>query len=138
VLFLEVTAADPAEVEARLQVTGEERHGHRILGMESSAVPNAIAAVLLPIRDLTGECPHVFFDWTEATRWRTWCAFDRRQRRGRPGHPRGPPRGRTRSPAAALPPRRLSAVAERQSADLERLPGRPATDLRAAGKRALT
>ena len=33
--------------------------------MESSAVPNAIAAVLLHIRDLTGKRPHVYFDWTE-------------------------------------------------------------------------
>jgi hypothetical protein len=65
VLFLEVTVADPSEFEARLQVTGEERHGHRILWMESSAVPNAIAAVLLHIRDLTGECPYIYFDWTE-------------------------------------------------------------------------
>jgi hypothetical protein len=65
VLFLEVTVADPSEFEARLQATGEERHGYRILRMEISAVPNAIAAVLLHIRDLTGECPHIYFDWTE-------------------------------------------------------------------------
>jgi hypothetical protein len=65
VLFLEVTVADPSEFEARLQVVGEERHGYRILRMESSAVANAIAAVLLHIRDLTGARPHVFFDWTE-------------------------------------------------------------------------
>ncbi len=65
VLFLEVTVADPSEFEARLQVTGEERHGYRILRMESSAVPNAIAAVLLHIRDRTGARPHIFFDWTE-------------------------------------------------------------------------
>jgi hypothetical protein len=65
VLFLEVTVADPSEFEARLQVTGEDRYGYRILRMESSAVPNAIAAVLLHIRDLTGARPHVFFDWTE-------------------------------------------------------------------------
>ena len=65
VLFLEVTVADPSEFEARLQVTGEERHGYRILRMQSSAVPNAIAAVLLHIRDLTGKRPHIYFDWTE-------------------------------------------------------------------------
>jgi hypothetical protein len=65
VLFLEVTVADPSEFEAQLQVSGEERHGYRILRMESSAVPNAIAAVLLHIRDLTGQRPHIYFDWTE-------------------------------------------------------------------------
>jgi hypothetical protein len=65
VLFLEVTVSDPSEFEAQLQVTGEARHGYRILRMESSAVPNAIAAVLLHIRDRTGQCPHIYFDWTE-------------------------------------------------------------------------
>jgi hypothetical protein len=65
VLFLEVTVVDPSEFEARLQVTGEGRHGYRILRMESSAVPNAIAAVLLHVRDLTGARPHIYFDWTE-------------------------------------------------------------------------
>jgi hypothetical protein len=65
VLFLEVTVVDPSEFEAQLQVTGEERHGYRILRMESSAVPNAIAAVLLHLRDRTGKRPHIYFDWTE-------------------------------------------------------------------------
>jgi hypothetical protein len=65
VLFLEVTVADPSEFESQLQVTGEERHGYRILRMESSAVPNAIAAVLLHVRDRTGKRPHIYFDWTE-------------------------------------------------------------------------
>jgi hypothetical protein len=67
VLFLEVTISDPSEFEAQLQVTGEERYGYRILRMESSAVPNAIAAVLLHVRDLTGKRPHVYFDWTEGS-----------------------------------------------------------------------
>jgi hypothetical protein len=65
VLFLEVTVVDPSEFESQLQVTGEERYGYRILRVESSAVANAIAAVLLHIRDLTGKRPHVYFDWTE-------------------------------------------------------------------------
>jgi hypothetical protein len=67
VVFLEVTVVDPSEFESRLQVVGEERHGYRILRMESSAVANAIAAVLLHIRDLTGKRPHVYFDWTEGS-----------------------------------------------------------------------
>jgi len=67
VVFLEVTLSDPSEFEAQLQVTGEERHGYRILRLESSAVPNAIAAVLLHVRDLTGKRPHVYFDWTEGS-----------------------------------------------------------------------
>ena len=64
-LFLEVTVVDPSEFESQLQVTGEERYGYRILRMDSSAVANAIAAVLLHIRDRTGKRPHVYFDWTE-------------------------------------------------------------------------
>ena len=46
-------------------MTGEERHGYRILRIGSSAVPSAIAAVLLHIRDLTGKRPHIHFDWTK-------------------------------------------------------------------------
>jgi hypothetical protein len=65
VLFLEVTVSDPSEFESRLQVVGEERYGYRILRMESSAVANAIAAVLLHLRDLAGKRPHIYFDWTE-------------------------------------------------------------------------
>jgi hypothetical protein len=65
VLFLEVTVADPSEFASQLQVTGEERYGYRILRMESSAVPNAVAAVLLHLRDVTGKRPHIYFDWTE-------------------------------------------------------------------------
>jgi hypothetical protein len=73
-LFLEVTVADPSEFASHLQVPGEERHGYRILRTESSAVANAIAAVLLHIRDRAGKRPHIYFDWTEGNRWRTCCA----------------------------------------------------------------
>jgi len=65
VLFLEVTITDPSDFETELYVTGEELHGYRVLRVASPSVPNAIAALLLYIRDITGSPPHVYFDWTE-------------------------------------------------------------------------
>jgi hypothetical protein len=65
VLFLEVTVRDPSEFESALDVTGEERHGYRILKVESPSIANAIAALLLYIRDTTGKLPHTYFNWTE-------------------------------------------------------------------------
>jgi len=65
VLFLEVTVLDPSEFASVLHVTGEERYGYRILRADSSAVPNAIAALLLYIRDRTSTLPHAYFEWTE-------------------------------------------------------------------------
>jgi hypothetical protein len=67
IVFLEVMVTDPSEFETELHVMGINRAGYRILRVASPAVPNAIAALLLRIRDLTGGPPHIYFDWTEGS-----------------------------------------------------------------------
>jgi hypothetical protein len=65
-LFVEVTIRDPSEFETELNVHGEVLHGrYRVLTLESATVPNALAALLLDIRDRTRRRPHIYFEWTE-------------------------------------------------------------------------
>jgi hypothetical protein len=65
VLFLEIQPGDASEFSDILRVQGVEVGGHLILRSQSPAIPNAIAALLLYIRDETGVIPHVYFGWTE-------------------------------------------------------------------------
>ncbi|MFL6107535.1 MAG: amino acid transporter [Marmoricola sp.] len=66
VIFVEVTVGDPSDFSAPLSVTGVVEHGHyRVLRLEASSVPNALAALLLEVRDRTGAIPHIYFEWTE-------------------------------------------------------------------------
>jgi hypothetical protein len=65
-LFVEITLRDPSEFETELNVRGEIMHGrYRVLVLESAAVPNALAALLLHLRDQTRRRPHIYFEWTE-------------------------------------------------------------------------
>jgi hypothetical protein len=65
IVFLEVEVADPSEFARELDVRGVEIEGYRVLRTESPAVPNALAAIMLGIRDETGIRPHLHFQWSE-------------------------------------------------------------------------
>ncbi|HEX8344357.1 MAG TPA: amino acid transporter [Actinoplanes sp.] len=65
-IFIEVTVADASDFETELHLRGEIlHHRYRVLAVQSSSVPSAIAAMLLHIRDTTGRRPHIYFEWTE-------------------------------------------------------------------------
>jgi hypothetical protein len=65
VVFFEVSVQDASAFSGTLHVKGVSIGGHRVLRAESPAVPNAIAAFLLHLRQRTGAIPHVYFGWTE-------------------------------------------------------------------------
>lgn len=65
IIFFEVTPGDASEFSAVLHITGEKIDGYNVLRTESAAVPNAIAAFLLFLRNETGKLPHVYFGWSE-------------------------------------------------------------------------
>jgi len=65
ILFFEVTPGDASEFSGVLKIRGETVDRFQILRTESPAVPNAIAAFLLFLRNETGKLPHVYFGWSE-------------------------------------------------------------------------
>ncbi|GAA4606053.1 uncharacterized membrane protein YhaH (DUF805 family) [Actinoplanes octamycinicus] len=66
VLFVEVNVRDASDFETELHVRGEVlHHRYRVLTVESSSVPSALAALVLWMRDTTHRRPHIYFEWTE-------------------------------------------------------------------------
>ncbi|MBD2501116.1 APC family permease [Anabaena azotica] len=65
ILFLEIIVSDASDFAEVIKVKGVQVGDYRILRAESAAVPNAIAALLLYIRDQTGKIPHAYFGWVE-------------------------------------------------------------------------
>ncbi|MGW7456496.1 APC family permease [Streptomyces sp. NPDC054797] len=76
VMFVEVTVLDASEFESGLRVRGEVLHDrYRVLTLESSSIPNALAALLLYVRDETGQRPHIYFEWTEGNPMANFLRF---------------------------------------------------------------
>lgn len=64
-LFIEVQAGDVSDFDAALHVYGVKIGKYNILRASSQAIPNAIAALLIHIGEVTGKLPHAYFGWTE-------------------------------------------------------------------------
>jgi hypothetical protein len=65
ILFVEIRPGDASDFSGSLRVSGVDVGGHHILRCVSPAIPNAIAGLLLFLRDRTGLIPHAYFGWTE-------------------------------------------------------------------------
>jgi hypothetical protein len=62
VLFPEIDGVDPSASSGELRVPGVEDDGHRMLRAEAPTALNAIAAILLPLRDATGVRPQAHLE----------------------------------------------------------------------------
>ena len=65
IIFYEIDVSDASDFKGKLKIRGVDIEGYKILRTESPAIPNAIAALLLYLRDKTGRIPHIYFGWSE-------------------------------------------------------------------------
>ena len=65
VLFVEILPGDASDFSDVLEVKGKQVGTFQVLSVVSPAIPNALAALLLSLRDRTGMIPHAYFGWTE-------------------------------------------------------------------------
>ncbi|EXU62471.1 amino acid transporter [Streptomyces sp. PRh5] len=75
-IFVEVSVRDPSDFETAVRVRGEVLHDrYRVLTLDGSSIPNSLAALLLHIRDATGQRPHIYFEWTEGSPFAQFLRF---------------------------------------------------------------
>jgi hypothetical protein len=68
IVFVEVTVKDYSDFESPIEVRGHVLHNEfRVLTVEATTVPNALAALVLDIGHHTGVRPHIYFEWTEGS-----------------------------------------------------------------------
>jgi hypothetical protein len=65
VIFLEIDVKDSSDFLEDINVVGESKFGFRVLRVNSSSIPNALAAVALAIRDEYGIVPDIYFEWND-------------------------------------------------------------------------
>ena len=96
--------ATPPSSRRRCAVRGEEIGGYRVLRAEGASVPNAIAALLLYLRDTTGKRAARLLRLDRGQPAQVPGALRPvRRRRHRAGHPRGAAPGRAESRDGARP-----------------------------------
>ena len=65
IIFLRVERTDASEFNQRLSVQGQRIGRHCMLLARSPMVSNSIAAILIQIGKMTGQVPHIYFNWKE-------------------------------------------------------------------------
>ena len=65
ILFLEIKISDASEFSGVMRVRGVKIGDYHVLRTKNPAVPNAIAALMLHLRDDYEAKPHAYFGWTE-------------------------------------------------------------------------
>jgi hypothetical protein len=66
IIFVEVKISDASDFgDELMEWHGQKVGNYRILQCESPAVPNALAALLLYLRDEMEQIPHLYLGWTE-------------------------------------------------------------------------
>jgi hypothetical protein len=65
IYFIEVERGDTSEFTETVAIEGSCEGSNRVLHAKSPAVANAIAALLIQLKRMTGCIPHVYFHWAD-------------------------------------------------------------------------